>query len=121
MDVFEKLGDLVSLLRDTKVLCSLVESSILKFFTWFALKFENLFWIGFCNVLNRHASSWTEDESWASSSPVESQTQIHLLCDLDLFNQVDSVDWETIWGLLSDKRLPKHFRCDAFSFFSAVN
>jgi len=52
VDVFEKLSDLVSLLRDTKVLSSLMESSILKIFTWFALKFENLFWIGFCNVLN---------------------------------------------------------------------
>lgn len=64
------------------------------------MQLENLFGVVVGDVFDRHATGGGVNEARSSSGTVQGQRKIHLLHDVDLFNQIDSVARETLVATL---------------------
>jgi len=89
---------------------------------WVDLKFMDLGWILMGNILNAHTSSLGVNENWASTSSVQSDTQVHFLVNLEFFNKIDSLHLQTVLSrLLGDQMVSEHLAGNFLGLLSTVN
>ena len=113
---------MVGLSWDAKVGSSLAKFGFVDTLSHGYGEFEDLLGVLFCNVFDRHATGRAEDESGTTRSAIKGHTQVKFLFDVNLLDEVDGVDGQTVHtALVGHEGLAEKFTGNFLGPFGVID